>query len=128
LNDLLDNLMHALSSRVRVNRQLMIDPIRIDVESAIALGLMINELTTNALKHAFTNHPSPVFTLSVVRDGDFILIHVSDNGPGYNFQQASGRGFGIRLMQLLLRKLKGTMVQVNPNTIEVKIPGTCIVG
>lgn len=127
LNELLDNLMRAFSSQVPVTRQVIIDPIKVDVESAIALGLLINELATNALKHAFHNHRAPAFTLKAVRTGNFIVISVSDNGPGFNLQQASERGFGIRLIHLLLRKLKGTMSQVNPNTIEIQIPGSCIV-
>lgn len=127
LNELLDNLMRAFSSRAHVNKQLTIDPIRIDVESAIALGLLINEIGTNALKHAFGNHPAPRFILEVISEGDLIKIHVSDNGPGYNLQEMGGRGFGIRLIQLLLRKLKGTLVQVNPNTIEMRISGDCII-
>ncbi|MBL7847775.1 MAG: sensor histidine kinase [Cyclobacteriaceae bacterium] len=121
--DLLDNLLSAFSSKVPVKRQLVVDPIRVDVESAIALGLLINELATNAMKHAFAHLATPAFGLELLRTTEGIRIRVTDNGPGYSLPQVSGRGFGIKLVGLLLRKLKGNMVQPNPNTIEVKITG-----
>lgn len=127
LNELVENLMSVLSSRVPVVKHMKIDPVRVDVESAIALGLLINELTTNAIKHAFANHPSPVFHLDVVRDHDKITFDVTDNGPGYNLALSAGRGFGVRLIELLLRKLKGSMQQKSPNTIHVEVTGITMV-
>ncbi len=128
VHELIDNLMLSLPNRVTVKKNLSIEPIRVDVDSAIALGLLINELATNAIKHAFGNHQSPEFGLMVAREGNHVRLSVSDNGPGYSLQMSKGRGFGIRLMELLLRKLKGTVVQINPTTLEIRLTGLGIVG
>jgi two-component sensor histidine kinase len=128
LQELVDNLLQAHSSRMPVTKHLAIDPIRLDVESAIALGLLVNEVTTNAVKHAFANHHAPKFALEVTREKEGIRVRVSDNGPGFSVRQSVGMGFGMRLIELLLRKLKGTLHQVNPNTIDIYMTGLGVVG
>lgn len=128
IHELIDNLMLSLPNRVTVKRNVSVEPIRVDVDSAIALGLLINELATNAIKHAFGNHQSPEFSLKIAREGNHVRLSVSDNGPGYSLQMSKGKGFGIRLMELLLRKLKGTVVQIDPTTLEIQLNGLSIVG
>lgn len=127
LQELVDNLMQAHTSRVKVTRHLAIAPIRVDVESAIALGLLINEIATNAVKHAFGNHQAPKFTLELLRVDEGISVRVTDNGPGFSVHQSFGTGFGMRLIELLLRKLKGKFHQINANTIELTMTGVIVI-
>lgn len=76
-------------------------------DTAIPLGLMISELTTNSCKYAFEGHASPALEIRCFPDdkGDFNFEY-SDNGPGFDSTEAAS-SFGLRLIRLLAGQLKG---------------------
>jgi two-component sensor histidine kinase len=94
----------------------------VNVDTAIALGLLINELLTNAMKHALTNHPFPQLGLLLKAEKGGLVLTLKDNGPGFQFGSAK-EGFGTRLIALLLRKLKGTVQQPEPNLVVIRMDG-----
>lgn len=119
--ELVDNLLNAMPSKVPVSRSLHLNPVEVNVDTAISIGLLLNELLTNAIKHAFVGHPSPALEVTISKDNECMLLRLRDNGPGYDFG-AHSNGFGMRLVQLMLRKLNATARQPDRNTIEVLVP------
>ena len=74
-------------------------------DQAIPLGLIVNELTTNACKYAFRKHPAP--TLSIdwwLNEGTLSLV-LADNGPGFVADSRPG-SFGLQLIRIMAAKLK----------------------
>ncbi len=118
--ELVDNLLSAMPSKVPVHRSLHLSTVEVSVDVAISIGLLLNELLTNAIKHAFAGHPAPSLELTIGKDSGGILLRMRDNGPGYDFAGPSN-GFGIRLVQLMLRKLNATARQPDRNTIEISV-------
>jgi len=95
----------------RVQIRLELEPLQLDVDTAIPLGLIINELTTNALKYAFPNeHPGTVVIALWKNDKNQLLLRVSDDGVGHADanQDKLSTSFGTKLVQMLSKKLKGT--------------------
>ena len=90
------------------------------MESAISIGLIVNELVTNSIKHAFVNHDHPEFTLEVKYENHRIMIECSDNGPGFQLSGQSN-GFGLRLLGLLLKKVNGTIEQMDPRRLRIGV-------
>lgn len=84
--------------------------INFDIQTSIPLGLIINELYCNILKHAFTiNQEGNVsIELTEVAPKDFQL-KVSDNGKGINKTTSPKKTLGIELVHLLVDQLKGTI-------------------
>jgi two-component system, sensor histidine kinase PdtaS len=81
----------------------------LDVDTAIPLSLIVNELLGNAMKHSRANQIS----VEVIRSGNGVEIDIRDNGTGYTPQQpASSGGFGLRLIGLMVKELRGT-IQTN---------------
>jgi two-component sensor histidine kinase len=85
-------------------------PMMLDVDTAIPLGLIINELVTNSLKYAFPENRSGVINIALWEDNSqHLCLKVTDNGVG----QASAAdlknstSFGASLIQMLSKKLKG---------------------
>ena len=106
--DLISDLLTA-SGRSEINSKLELEPVVIPAEKATPVALMVNELVTNALKHAFKEKPDGTTAGSIgikmsQPDGHF-KIEVSDDGVG--MAEATGdASFGMRLIKSLARQLR----------------------
>jgi two-component sensor histidine kinase len=89
--------------------------ILIATDQAIPLALMVNELITNAAKHAYAGQSGCKIWVGVVREGATIRVSVRDEGVGLptSFDLAKGKGLGMRLVRAFLQQLDAT-VTINP--------------
>ncbi|MBO0934563.1 tetratricopeptide repeat protein [Fibrella aquatilis] len=94
--------------------QLNVDLPELDVDVAIPLGLIVNELATNAFKYAYDDSPHPLLRIDLRRSeglsGSGMTLEVQDNGPGIdltNGQPTGSRSFGKRLIASLSEQLDG---------------------
>lgn len=81
-----------------------------DVDTAVPLGLIINELATNAFKYAFKNDKSGSFSISLTQDNDGSFeLNVSDNGIGIpeEIDIKKTKSLGLRLVRMLSQQLEG---------------------
>jgi two-component system, sensor histidine kinase PdtaS len=74
--------------------------------SAVPLGLIINELVTNALKYAFPDERPGRVVVGFSRDGDHYHLLVEDNGIGMS-NDIKGGGLGLHLLQGFSRAIDG---------------------
>ncbi|MCK4766689.1 MAG: PAS domain S-box protein [Candidatus Aminicenantes bacterium] len=101
-------------SRDRVRLEMEIDDINLDVESAIPIGLIINELVSNSLKYAFPGSRNGEVKVQLSRtkngDHDYILV-VRDNGVGLpgNFSIEQNDSLGMVLVKTLVRQMHGVL-------------------
>jgi two-component sensor histidine kinase len=84
------------------------DDVWLDVELAISVGLIANELITNAFKHAFNNISEPKLFISFKSDKTNFILSVKDNGVGMN-EKIEKSTFGMELIELLTKQLKGIL-------------------
>lgn len=100
------------------NISLVVDmsAIELDVDTAIPVGLITNELITNSLKHAFPNNQKGQISITLNQEKNGLLkLHIADNGQA----SANGSdvkkemGFGSLLIQLLTTQLGGTLEKSN---------------
>ncbi len=87
-----------------------LSPLRLDVDTAIPLGLIINELLTNSLKYAFPDGRSGQVEISLWKNANGKLcLKVADNGVGKSGAPAlkNSTSFGASLVEILSKKLKG---------------------
>jgi two-component sensor histidine kinase len=82
----------------------------IDSVRAVPFGLLVNELTTNAIKHAFPNGTGRVL-LSLQRTGDEIELTVADNGVGMkdNYSAQISEKHGSDYVSIFARQIGGTV-------------------
>jgi len=95
----------------RVNIVYDLQPMYLDVDTAIPLGLIINELVTNSLKYAFPNGQTGIIHIALwENEQKHLCLKVSDNGVGQTNAQKDDKStsFGANLVQMLSKKLKGT--------------------
>jgi PAS domain S-box-containing protein len=112
------SLLHYLwrahgDAAAKVRLTLATQPVTLPVSAAVSCGLILNELATNALKHAFPNQSEGEVTVDLAHDPthDRICLQVSDNGlglpAGLNWRQS--RSLGLRLVQMLATQIDGTV-------------------
>lgn len=82
----------------------------IDVDLAIPLGLIANELVSNSFKHAYKDVVSPKLHVALVKEEDLLLL-VKDNGSGFKEkgEALEDVSFGMELVQSLSKQLKATL-------------------
>ena len=122
--DLADDLVRG-SGRTDVRLHLDLEAVEVPVEKAPPVALMLNELITNAMKHAFARDRAGRLSVSVRPDGNYIAICVVDDGHGMPDTVASSGSFGKRLIESLARQLAATLTwrPANPGTrVDLRLP------
>ncbi len=92
--------------------RLDIDKVILDIDTAIPCGLIINELVSNALKHAFSSHAEGEIHVALqARSEQDFLLRVRDNGRGLpaNFDLNKVKSLGLQLVKVLTKQLEGTL-------------------
>lgn len=105
---------------------LAIREINIDVDKAIPLGLILNELISNAFKHAYENQPNPRLVVNLeYPDSHELNICIKDNGAGLpEVDEKERKTFGMKIVSTLIKELKGSLnVKCeNGTTYDLHIP------
>ena len=114
LTDLTESLMRAYGYQADdFDLELTVDQPELDVDVAMPLGLIVNELATNAFKYAYSTNRRPLLRVALLTTGGQpgITLEVQDNGPGINLadwqQQGRRASFGKRLIASLSEQLEG---------------------
>ena len=116
IDNLLDSLMYAYQidlKKVQVNAN--IEPLNLDVDTAIPIGLILNEIITNAFKYAFKDMKDGKLQVSLKEDQETLALLIKDNGPGLpeDFDASKSGQFGMELVRSLATKLGGDIQITN---------------
>ncbi|HPQ04835.1 MAG TPA: histidine kinase dimerization/phosphoacceptor domain -containing protein [Methanothermobacter sp.] len=109
-----------------IKLNLDLDKVKMDVELAIPIGLIVNELVTNSLKHAFPEGAEGEVNLKLKSLNDEILLEVSDNGVGFpdslDWQKTSS--LGLQLVKSLSDQINADveMISDDGTTFRIKVP------
>jgi len=107
------HLFHVyLVDHEQVRLETEFEEVALDINSAIPCGLILNELISNALKHAFPNGRTGVIRIGLKRGaGGAVELRVADDGVGFpeetDFRQAES--FGLQIVNLLVHQLEATI-------------------
>jgi two-component sensor histidine kinase len=96
----------------------------VSIETALPLGLITNELLTNAFKYAFPIQQQGEITIQLVKgEGDMLTLTVKDNGIGLpkNFNMDSQTSLGMFIIRLLVEQLDGNIVHLSDNGTSFSI-------
>jgi PAS domain S-box-containing protein len=111
-DDLLSSIFTSFAARhVKIEKD--IDDIRIPTKSAMSLGLIVNEIATNAIKHGFTDEEEAVFFMKMEEDQKNSGYEVTLSNTGQPFPEEididSAQTLGLRLTSALTAQLDGTI-------------------
>ena len=88
-----------------------------DIDTAIPLGLIINELITNAFKYGFSVDRQNILKVELTKDAEYYELVVSDNGPGIkgDIKTKNTNSLGLHLVKRLSKQLYGKFDYSNDN-------------
>lgn len=96
-------------------------PLDVGLDFAIPLGLLVTELITNSLKHAFPRDAGAI-SLVLRRDpGGEVVLTVADDGRGLAETGVGAPGLGVSLLRGLVAQLEGTMVVTSEGGMKTEI-------
>ncbi|MBX2952197.1 MAG: sensor histidine kinase [Leadbetterella sp.] len=95
--------------------------ILLPADTATLLGLLINELVTNACKYAFADHPAPVLNIELSKGpGNTLTLIVKDNGLK-SPDLKNNRSFGSKLINMMVTQLDGTLEYTYQNGLQFSL-------
>lgn len=109
IKDYLKSLCSHLNDSVRgirsVRIEIDVDSAIVDARDALPIGLLVNELVTNALKYAFPDNRDGVIRITLKNDARLLIVE--DNGVGLPAVRQDG--IGTRLARMLAQQLNGSI-------------------
>jgi PAS domain S-box-containing protein len=124
VHELVMNLLHSYDTTGKINFRMDIEDILLNIDTAITLGLSINEIVSNSLKHAFTTQKTGevYINLKETSKDNFCLV-ISDNGKGLpkDLDYRNTTSLGLQLVNTLVEQLEGTIELDNQNGTKFTI-------
>ncbi len=113
LNQYLELLLEDLRRSAEGNKMsrltLRAEPIEIDPDRAVAIGIIVNELIMNAVKYAYPDGAGPIYVELKAQDDD-LLLTISDDGVGLNVKaDPRSTGMGQRIVSAMAAKLEASV-------------------
>lgn len=118
------NLAHAYGYTGRVDFRVKTGSICLEASQAVPCGLIINELATNSLKHAFQDGKGGSVRISAdALSDDTIELRVGDDGVGFpdDLDWRKSKTLGLRLISLMVDQLHGSWEMRNDPGTEIII-------
>ncbi len=118
LVNLINEIFSTFPGRKNLNIEYVVDEFVLDSKALFPLGIIVNELLTNSMKHAFPGGREGKIKVSVTIDKDNLIeASISDDGIGIpeKVDFKSVQSFGLNLIDLLTRQIKGS-IEVNRNS------------
>jgi len=131
MKEYLTDLAESLVSSYGFNRDdfdlyIKVEKEMMDIDKALPIGLIINEIVTNSLKYAYGNVNQPSLHISLTDEDTKLICDIKDNGIGINEQQwkQKGNSFGKQLITALCKQLRAqqTLVVDEGTRFTITIP------
>ena len=85
------------------------DEIKLSIEKAMPIALIVNEIVSNSLKYAFQDREQGLITIDLIHSGVTYSIVIHDDGCGFDYDpNASRASLGLDLVKNLVLQLNGT--------------------
>ncbi len=107
---------YSLSGRISLELDLGGEPVPLVLDQASPCGLILNELISNALKHAYPGNDAGTVRVGLRMVGDQVRISVSDDGVGLpkGFDDERDGNLGLELVRMLVGQLDGHIERSGP--------------
>ncbi len=125
LNEYLHKLCHQLFENYNIyNKDVVLkttfDEIKVDIDKLIPIGLIVNEILCNAVKHAFSEAQQGEISIKLMDRNENIQLELSDSGDQFpeNWEDETHPSLGMKFIRIFSHKLHAKLtIQRMPNTL-----------
>jgi two-component sensor histidine kinase len=123
ITELIAEIRNSIDLKKNIAFKTEIAPIQLDISTTIPLGLILNELITNAIKHAFPSKENPEIFISLKKvDESHFEVLVLDNGIGsLPPNPPKSNGLGLKLIESLTEQINGKCEFTSDNGLRFKL-------
>ena len=111
LHKLLSDIMNSYKANHSIILNMNVGKVEMGIETAMPCGLIINELATNSIKHAFPNRNDGNIKVELKHNDDSYVLIYSDDGLGLpeNINPRDSKKLGLMVVETLVNQLNGLM-------------------
>ena len=124
VNTLAKDIIAAYASdSLHIDLEADLESVTLDIDAAIPCSLIISELLSNAIKHAFPGESKGTVAVALKQHGEKLHLRIRDSGSGMpeeNHQRSNG-SLGLKLVHALVEQLDGEIIFSNENGTSVSI-------
>ena len=110
LKNLVTTILENMDYEVKIKTRLDLEPIELNINQAVPCSLIVNEVITNSIKHAFNDYSNGFIAIELHNRDNELTLKIMDNGVGFPDSKvgASQNGsLGMELIQTLTLQLEG---------------------
>ncbi len=108
LDQIIDHITSSYSTSKHIHIEKGITDVHVDISTAIPLALIVNELITNAYKHAFSHTENGVIEISLLENNKQVFMTIKDNGKGFDKSNIPAKSIGMDILNGLVEQIEGT--------------------
>jgi len=107
LKNLIHTIIETMSDGKSVQTEFDTQPVKLNINQAVPCSLIVNEVVTNSLKHAFTKHNEGCISVYLKQNESDLELKITDNGPGFKngSQSKKSSSLGLELIHTLAHQL-----------------------
>ncbi len=123
----IETLANHLKSIYKQENRNIIQNINIDstiqfpIDQIISLGLIINEIISNAYKYAFNDNKGTTLDITLAKINNTIILEINDDGPGFSKLQIREDSLGLKLVEIMCAQLNATIDTSSTNGVSYTI-------
>lgn len=119
INDLAHYILDANSDNAKIKLECNIDSFYLNIDTLIYIGILINEMLTNSIKHAFKNKKGTIYISLKKQKNNTYILSYKDSATHVNKDTKSG--FGSMVIDMAVSQIEGHYTKEINNSIEYKI-------
>lgn len=108
LNQIIDHIAKSFDPNDTVKINKGITDVDLDISTSISLALIVNEIMTNAYKHAFKDKSNSQIDISLLENNKHVFLNIKDNGVGFNQNTISKNSSGLEILKGLIEQIDAT--------------------
>ena len=114
LSQLMSSLLNSMKGKNSIELKVNTSDIYLNIDTSIPLGLLINEIVTNALKYGLKDNPKGKLHAKLTKaQYPYFVLEIGDNGKGFDddINLKTIKSLGLKLIQKLTQQLKGRIIK-----------------
>lgn len=105
---LVQTILDTLDHHSKIEASFYLDPAELNINQAIPFSLIVNEVISNSIKHAFNEQETGEIHVKLSNEGSLVSLQISDTGSGFQKGSSESTSLGMELIDALVKQLEGT--------------------